>query len=283
MAAAAATGFLSVPGAGASAMAGDQGQSGGSPGVLSGNSVEAPLSVPVNACGNSVDAVGALNPAMGDSCAEKNASAVASTDSGRGGGHGGGHGSGRPHAASGHDATAIGSSSARAPAPRAPRSASNSSGTTQSAGVLSGNSVQAPVSVDLNVCGNTVDVVGVGNPAFGNSCANGGEAAAVPTPSDGDERPPASHEEEGEGEGHPGAPPSSRAMSGSAHGSQARSALRQQDVRTGETVVDPQAPVARGRLAETGIDERVLGSAAAGAGLLLGGGILYRRSAAARR
>ncbi|MFI2200864.1 chaplin family protein [Streptomyces sp. NPDC020192] len=50
---------------------------------------------------------------------------------------------------------------------------SNANGITQgSAGVLSGNSVQAPVNVPVNVCGNSVDVVGALNPAFGNSCAN---------------------------------------------------------------------------------------------------------------
>ncbi|MGW7369339.1 chaplin [Streptomyces sp. NPDC054841] len=43
--------------------------------------------------------------------------------------------------------------------------------TAQSPGVLSGNLVQAPVHVPVNLCGNTVDVVGLLNPAFGNACA----------------------------------------------------------------------------------------------------------------
>lgn len=42
-----------------------------------------------------------------------------------------------------------------------------------SPGVASGNNVQVPVNVPLNICGNTVDVVAALNPAFGNSCANG--------------------------------------------------------------------------------------------------------------
>ncbi|WP_394427096.1 chaplin [Streptomyces sp. SGAir0957] len=42
-----------------------------------------------------------------------------------------------------------------------------------SPGVLSGNLVQVPVHVPVNVCGNTVNVIGLLNPAFGNSCANG--------------------------------------------------------------------------------------------------------------
>ncbi|MFF3020302.1 chaplin [Streptomyces sp. NPDC057939] len=41
-----------------------------------------------------------------------------------------------------------------------------------SPGVLSGNLVQVPVHIPVNVCGNTVDVVGVLNPAFGNTCVN---------------------------------------------------------------------------------------------------------------
>ncbi|MEU6402260.1 chaplin [Streptomyces sp. NPDC046985] len=42
-----------------------------------------------------------------------------------------------------------------------------------SPGVLSGNVVQVPVHVPVNVCGNTVDVIGALNPTFGNTCANG--------------------------------------------------------------------------------------------------------------
>ncbi|MGW6918627.1 chaplin [Kitasatospora sp. NPDC054939] len=41
-----------------------------------------------------------------------------------------------------------------------------------SPGVISGNQVQIPVHIPVNVCGNTVSVIGLLNPAFGNSCAN---------------------------------------------------------------------------------------------------------------
>ncbi|MER6465031.1 chaplin [Streptomyces sp. NPDC048409] len=41
-----------------------------------------------------------------------------------------------------------------------------------SPGVLSGNVIQVPVHVPVNVCGNTVDVIALLNPAFGNACAN---------------------------------------------------------------------------------------------------------------
>ncbi|MCX4722127.1 chaplin [Streptomyces virginiae] len=41
-----------------------------------------------------------------------------------------------------------------------------------SPGVLSGNLAQVPVHIPVNVCGNTVNVVGLLNPAFGNVCVN---------------------------------------------------------------------------------------------------------------
>lgn len=41
-----------------------------------------------------------------------------------------------------------------------------------SAGVLSGNTAQLPVHVPVGVCGNTVDVIGLLNPAFGSGCTN---------------------------------------------------------------------------------------------------------------
>ena len=37
---------------------------------------------------------------------------------------------------------------------------------------LSGNVVQVPVHVPVNVCGNTISVIGLLNPAFGNTCVN---------------------------------------------------------------------------------------------------------------
>jgi hypothetical protein len=43
-----------------------------------------------------------------------------------------------------------------------------------SPGVLSGNAIQVPVHVPVNLCGNTVNVIALLNPAFGNSCSNEG-------------------------------------------------------------------------------------------------------------
>ncbi|MEU9183286.1 chaplin [Streptomyces sp. NPDC048484] len=44
-----------------------------------------------------------------------------------------------------------------------------------SPGVASGNVIQVPVHVPVNVCGNTVNVIALLNPAFGNECANHSE------------------------------------------------------------------------------------------------------------
>jgi small neutral amino acid transporter SnatA (MarC family) len=69
VAAAAATGGLVLASAGvAMADAGAQGAAVNSPGVLSGNVIQAPLHLPVNACGNTVSVIGLLNPTFGNTC-----------------------------------------------------------------------------------------------------------------------------------------------------------------------------------------------------------------------
>ncbi|MBN3929508.1 chaplin [Streptomyces verrucosisporus] len=52
----------------AAADAGAQGAAIGSPGVVSGNVIQVPVNIPVNACGNTVNIVGLLNPAFGNTC-----------------------------------------------------------------------------------------------------------------------------------------------------------------------------------------------------------------------
>ncbi|MER6313756.1 chaplin [Streptomyces sp. NPDC001581] len=52
----------------ASADAKAEGAAIGSPGVLSGNLIQIPVHVPINLCGNSVNVIGALNPAAGNVC-----------------------------------------------------------------------------------------------------------------------------------------------------------------------------------------------------------------------
>ncbi|MFG3256653.1 chaplin [Streptomyces sp. NPDC048172] len=134
---AAASGVLAMTSGTAFADSDARGGSERSPGVLSGNSVELPVDAPVNVCGNSADVAGVLNPATGNGC-------------GNGDGNGGGNGGGQE---SGSGAHAHG-------------------GTSDSPGVGSGNSVQVPVDLPVNVCGNSVDVVGIGSPAAGNGCGN---------------------------------------------------------------------------------------------------------------
>ncbi|GAA2893287.1 chaplin [Streptomyces mexicanus] len=41
-----------------------------------------------------------------------------------------------------------------------------------SPGAISGNVIQVPVHVPVNVCGNTVDIIALLNPAFGNACVS---------------------------------------------------------------------------------------------------------------
>ncbi|MFE1174591.1 chaplin [Streptomyces sp. NPDC058773] len=40
----------------------------GSPGILSGNNVQVPINIPINVCGNSLNAAALLNPAFGNVC-----------------------------------------------------------------------------------------------------------------------------------------------------------------------------------------------------------------------
>ncbi|MER5221590.1 chaplin [Streptomyces flaveus] len=69
VAAAAAAGGLVLAGAGvAAADAGAHGGAAHSPGVLSGNVVQAPVNVQTNACGNTVSVIGLLNPTFGNTC-----------------------------------------------------------------------------------------------------------------------------------------------------------------------------------------------------------------------
>ncbi|KAB8159495.1 DUF320 domain-containing protein [Streptomyces sp. 3MP-14] len=48
--------------------AGAIGFAAGSPGVLSGNNIQVPIHIPVNVCGNTVNVIGLLNPALGNVC-----------------------------------------------------------------------------------------------------------------------------------------------------------------------------------------------------------------------
>ncbi|MEU9162591.1 chaplin [Streptomyces sp. NPDC048424] len=45
-----------------------EGATAGSPGVLSGNLLQVPVDVPVNACGLTVNVIALLNPSFGNTC-----------------------------------------------------------------------------------------------------------------------------------------------------------------------------------------------------------------------
>ncbi|WP_371581393.1 chaplin [Streptomyces sp. NBC_01314] len=151
---AAASGVIAAAGGYAHADSGAQGSATNSPGVLSGNTVQAPVEAEVNVCGNTVNVVGLLNPAAGNKCSNGGGGKHAPDGHGGGGYGDGGYGEG------GHGSSHGGS-----------RADGHTSG---SPGVASGNTVQVPVHVPVNVCGNSVDVIGIGNPATDNDCHNGG-------------------------------------------------------------------------------------------------------------
>ncbi|MEW2509090.1 chaplin [Streptomyces sp. NPDC046870] len=44
---------------------------------------------------------------------------------------------------------------------------------TNSPGVVSGNVVQVPIHIPINICGNTINLLAALNPAAGNTCING--------------------------------------------------------------------------------------------------------------
>ncbi|MFD7686968.1 chaplin [Streptomyces sp. NPDC059781] len=131
IAVAAASGAMAVA-VPAYADAGAEGVAAGSPGVGSGNTIQLPVHAPVNVCGNTVNVVGLLNPAAGNTCVNE--------DTGERGG------------------AATGSSAV--------------TGTQDSPGVLSGNGVQAPVDLPVDVSGNSVNVAGAGNASAGNTSTN---------------------------------------------------------------------------------------------------------------
>ncbi|TKS96359.1 DUF320 domain-containing protein [Streptomyces lasalocidi] len=138
LAVAAASGAMALPAS--AALAADGADAGGtavgSPGVLSGNNIQVPVSVPVNLCGNTINVVGLLNPAVGNVCEHTDAATAHGAEI-----DGGSHLSGETGA---------------------------HSRVTDSPGVISGNSIQLPIDLPVNFSGNSVNAVAVGNPAINN-------------------------------------------------------------------------------------------------------------------
>ncbi|MFE9426684.1 chaplin [Kitasatospora sp. NPDC006697] len=65
---AAVVGIVAAGAGSAMASAGAEGAAVGSPGVASGNAIQVPIHIPVNVCGDSVNVIGLLNPAFGNTC-----------------------------------------------------------------------------------------------------------------------------------------------------------------------------------------------------------------------
>ncbi|MFF8609356.1 chaplin family protein [Streptomyces sp. NPDC015346] len=233
---AAAGGVIALGGGYAHAEAGANGTASNSPGIASGNSVQAPVHAPVNICGNTVSVVGLINPSFGNKCANV-------SEPGGGG------------------SSAEGS-------------------TSDSPGIGSGNNVQAPVHVPVNVCGNSVTGVGAINPTFGNECDNGIEPTHPGHPEQpgnpGNPSNPGNPENPGnpgtpENPGTPGTPVSPGGGSEHPGGPATPQGPNQPDT---DTIAESDATE---ELAETGSGP--LGMIIpAGAGLLLAGSVIYRRA-----
>ncbi|MEV4443039.1 chaplin [Streptomyces sp. NPDC049577] len=270
--AAAASGVLAgVTGGYAHADSGAHGVSAHSPGVASGNTVQVPVQVPVNACGNTVNVVGLLNPATGNTCV-----------------NGGGHASGHGHGDKGHETGGKGHEGDHG-------SAQAEGASVGSPGVASGNTVQAPISVPVNACGNSVDVVGIGNATHGNTCVNGdhdhdhGRGHKPPT---GHENPPGDHDGSHKPPAHPGGdqdgshkPPAHHSgdQVGDRHHGKPGSDVKGEHQAPVQSASMVEAAGAKAsQLAHTGAGQLGL-ALPASAGLLIGGALLYRRSRAAAR
>ncbi|MFE5139697.1 chaplin [Streptomyces fagopyri] len=178
IAAAAASGALAVT-MPAFADSAAQGGTAGSPGLISGDTIQLPVHVPVNACGNTVNVAGLLNPAAGNSCA--NAGDGAAVRGAGTGGRAGGHGPGAAGPRSGHGGAHNGGASG----PAVGGALAQGSGK-DSPGVLSGDGLQLPVDLPVNVSGNSVTAVGLGNASVGNTSTNTSDGVpdrpATPTP-----------------------------------------------------------------------------------------------------
>ncbi|WP_432172233.1 chaplin [Streptomyces sp. Tue6028] len=172
--AAAATSIVSLYGNPAFADAGAEGVAADSPGIASGNNVQVPLNVPVNACGNTVDVIALLNPAFGNSCANGSGSGGTSGTTETSGT------SGVPGVSQHDDDSVHGPDDIGRVTPGTYSGSSAHGETTGSPGVLSGGLFQVPLDVPVNACGNTVDVVSALNPAFGNECGYGDTPPTTP-------------------------------------------------------------------------------------------------------
>ncbi|MEE1754955.1 chaplin [Streptomyces sp. SP18CS02] len=209
-----------------------------SPGVISGNTVQLPVDVPVNVCGNTINVVGLLNPSAGNRCENNGASGTSNKHKDQPATPRGNNGSGQGRS----DASQTGGGGASA-----------DGAAVGSPGVISGNGIQLPIDLPVNVSGNSVSLVGVLNPAFGNSSSNGGGKTPPVTPVAPPKDPEAATPPEKD---EPAAP--------------------------GPVAQAPEPQISSTSLAHTGADGLLGVGAPVALGLLIGGATLYRRFRPAR-
>ena len=162
-------------------------------GILSGNIIQAPVNLPINACGNQANVIAAKDKLSGSDCSTN------PTGSNTYGGssatavvlHSGGLGSGNvvqtpinvPVNACGNQANIIALDN-RDGGSTCVNEAGTSSATSMiaySGGIASGNSAQVPINVPINACGNQVNVIGVKNKVGGSECFIPGPPSATST------------------------------------------------------------------------------------------------------
>ncbi|MFD4375349.1 chaplin [Streptomyces sp. NPDC058486] len=253
-------GALALSAGAAHADSGAEGAAVGSPGVGSGNTIQLPVHVPVNLCGNTVNVVGLLNPAAGNSCANTSAPAGESRDTGPGRTH-------KDEAVTPRGGEQTDPRGGSSDGGAVEGGAVNGGGATAeshaegSPGLLSGNGIQLPIDLPVNVVGNSVNVVGIGNPAVGNTGVNVPSTPEEPEPQVEIPTP------------RPQTPPV-RNLPPKPVAEQEKPEVQ---IPAPAPAPAPQGETTRVALADTGSDG--VGYAAAGsAALLLGGALMYRRA-----
>jgi len=247
-----------------------------SPGLLSGNLIQIPINAPINVCGNSISVIGILDTATGNTCANSGSAGTtanggAKDSPGAGSGNliqvpinapvnvcgNSASGVGIGDSASGNTCTNGGGSASGAGSAGSGSAGSTANGGSKgSPGVGSGNTVQLPVNAPVNLCGNSVSVIGIGDTASDNTCSNG---TPVTTPT-----PPC------------GCHPTTPTIPPSTPGTPPTTAKPHSSAPHASAFAKPAVP---GTLAETGSGASHL-VAPLGAGMLGGSGLLLRKRVA---
>jgi hypothetical protein len=168
-----ATNACSIAGSAPSATA----QTGASAGLLTGNLVQIPIDVPVNLCGNSVLAAAAEQTTADADCSLGSGMSMSGANT-----------SNTINAASSNTAssnTASSSNTTSSSNTASSNTASSSSGSSATAdtgkafGVGTGNVVQAPITLPVNLCGNLVSILGAVDSMGSTACMQSAPAPSA--------------------------------------------------------------------------------------------------------